>query len=51
MDTVKCFKELERLSLKDNDSFNKLGFIIEIEDRVKFVEEWSKEHPQKNQKR
>lgn len=50
MDAVKYFKELERLSLKDNDSFNKLGFVIEIEDKIKFVEEWSVAHPQKTRK-
>lgn len=47
MDAVEYFKELERLSWDDNDSYNKLGFITEIEDRVKFVEEWSKTHPRK----
>lgn len=47
MDAVKYFKELDRMSLNDNDSYNKLGFILEVEDKVKFVEEWSKAHPKK----
>ena len=47
MDAVKFFKELERLSENDLDSFNKLGFIIDYKEKVDFVEKWSKEYPLK----
>lgn len=47
MDAVEFFKELERMSLDDNEGFNELGFITKIEDRVKFVEVWSTNHQKK----